>query len=361
MDRRIVHVDMDAFFASVEADRRGLEGEPVVVCVYSGRSEDSGVVSTCSYEARKLGIRAGIPITRAKTIASDADEDIHFVPMDREFYSHIADRITEAVLEEHTDRIEHASIDEAYLDVTEETASFDGAVELADAIRDGVRDRFDLTCSVGVGPNKLVAKIASDQDKPDGLTTVRPEEVEAFMRSLDLEEIHGIGPETDERLRELGIKSVGELAEADRQRLAEVFGDRQGPKLVRIAQGQDDDPVEEREQQQISRLRTLETDTDIEGFILDAMEPLAADIMAELEDAGLWFRTVVVLAIDTEIEMHTRSETFETPVQDRDVLMEAAAELLGRFLTGTDVEIRRVGLRVKNLEQGEGQQSLTDF
>lgn len=361
MDRRIIHVDMDAFFASVEADRRDLEGEPVVVCVYSGRSEDSGVVSTCSYEARELGIRAGIPITRAKTIASDADEEVHFVPMDREYYGHVADRIAEEVLEAYTDRIEHASIDEAYLDVTGRTGDFDDAVSVAEELRERVRDGFDLTCSVGVGPNKLVAKIASDQDKPDGLTAVRPDEVEGFMRSLDLEEVHGIGPETDERLRELGIESVEELAEADRQRLAEVFGETRGPKLVRMAQGRDEDPVEEREQKQLSRLTTLETDTDIQDFIVGAMEPLADEVMDELDERGLWFRTVVLLAIDTDIEMHTRSETFETPVKDRDLLMDAAEELLAGFLDEGDVEIRRIGLRVKNLERDAGQRSLTEF
>ncbi len=361
MGRRILHVDMDAFFASVEADRRDMEDEPLVVCVYSGRSEDSGVVSTCSYEARELGIRAGIPITRAKTIASDADEEVHFVPMDREYYGHVADRITEEVLEEYTDRIEHASIDEAYLDVTERKEDLDGAVTVAEEIRERVRDGFDLTCSVGVGPNKLVAKIASDQDKPDGLTAVRPERVEAFMRSLDLEEIHGIGPETDERLRELGIESVEELAEADRQRLAEVFGETRGPKIVRMAQGRDEEPVEEREQQQFSRLTTLEEDTDVEEFILGAMEPLVDELMSELDAGRLWFRTVVLLAIDTDIGMHTRSETFETPVQDRDLLMEAAEDLLGEFLEEGDIKVRRIGLRVKNLEQDTGQRNLAEF
>jgi len=200
VERCILHVDMDAFFASLELNRRGLDDAALVVCMFSGRSEGSGAVSTSSYPARELGIHAGMPIARAQKLAEDVEQEVHFVPADKTYYEQVSERLRERVFEEYADRIEQASVDEAYLDVSERVESVAEAVGIAKELKEDIKELFELTCSVGVGPNKLVAKVASDREKPDGLTVVAPDEVEEFMHGLELEDIHGIGPKTIEKL-----------------------------------------------------------------------------------------------------------------------------------------------------------------
>ncbi|MDY6777862.1 MAG: DNA polymerase IV [Candidatus Nanohaloarchaea archaeon] len=359
--RRIIHVDMDAFFASIEQKRRDLEGEPVVVCVYSGRSDDSGAVSTASYAARELGIAAGMPIVRAKELASASDGEVHFVPMEKQVYREVSDEIRERVLQSRADAVEQASIDEAYLDVSGCTSSFKEAVDLALEVQDAVEQRSGLTCSVGVAPSKLVAKIASDQDKPAGLTVVRPERVEAFLRGLKLQEIHGIGEETVDELEELGITSVDELADADPSRLTDRFGERRGLKLWQKARGEDGSQVEERDPEQLSRLTTLAHDSADGEMIRAALEDLADDLHDRLEERELLYGRVSFLAIDTGLEMHTRSTTLPSPVAARDILTEHAVDLMHAFMRGFDGQLRRVGVRASDLTRSAGQRSLDAF
>ncbi|MDY6770447.1 MAG: DNA polymerase IV [Candidatus Nanohaloarchaea archaeon] len=360
MPRRILHVDMDAFFASLEQRRRGIDG-PVVVCVYSGRSEDAGAVSTASYGARELGIAAGMPIKRAKRVAEDADEGMAFVPVDKEYYRQVSADIRAEVFEEAAATVEQASIDEAYLDITERAATFDEAVRVAEQVQEGIMERFDLSCSIGVAPNKLVAKMASDRDKPGGLTSVAPDEVEAFMRSLELDDLHGVGEKSVERLEELGITSVEELADADRQRMVREFGEQRGLELIATARGADDAPVEERERQQLSCLTTLREDTRSRERLATELDGLADDLLAKVAEHEVVFGRVVLLAIDTGMQMHTRSTSLTTAVQDGEILLSEARDLLDRLLDETDAAFRRLGLRVAGLEDAAGQRDLTEF
>lgn len=348
---------MDAFFASVEKNRKDLEGA-VVVCVYSGRSEDSGAVSTCSYEARELGIHAAMPITRAKQIAEETGEEAHFVSMEREYYREVSDRIREEVLEKYADKIEQASIDEAYLALEKEVEE---AVETAETIQDEIVEEFDLTCSIGVAPNKLVAKIASDREKPEGLTVVEEDEVEEFMTDLELKEIHGIGGKTVEKLEGLGIKSVEDLMDAEEPVLIQEFGEKLGLKLKEKAQGIDNSEVEEQGQKQVTRITTLSENSSRKSYIEKYFPSLAEEIVHKVKENGAGFRKVSLIVIDSEIEMYTRTTTLKSHVQDEESIIENGKKLLEEFLEGFDGEIRRVGLRVKDLKNIEERKSLRDF
>ncbi|QGA80377.1 DNA polymerase IV [Candidatus Nanohalobium constans] len=356
-EKTVLHIDMDAFYASVEKNRKDMEG-PVVVCVYSGRSEDSGAVSTCSYDARELGIHAAMPITIAKDIAENAEQEVHFVPMDKEYYRSVSDRIREEIYERYADTVEQASIDEAYLEIPEET---DDAVEVAEEIQKEVGEDFHLTCSIGVAPNKLVAKIASDRQKPEGLTVVREEEVRGFMYGLEIEDIHGIGEITREKLESLGINSVEELANAENALLVEEFGENFGPTLKEKARGKDSSEVKPQEQKQITRITTLGENSSIPRYIEKYFPELAQEIVPKADEKGVGFRKISVIVIDDEIQMHTRSTTLKSHVNDKKIIIQEGEKLLEEFLENFSGQVRRIGLRISDLKEIEDQSSLGDF
>ena len=353
----VLHVDMDAFYASVERNRKDLEG-PVVVCVYSGRSENSGAVSTCSYDARELGIHAAMPITQAKNKAEDSEKEVSFVGMDREYYREVSDEIREEIFESFSDKIEQASIDEAYLEIEKD---IEEAEEIAQDIQEEVLEKFNLTCSIGIGPNKLVAKVASDREKPQGLTVVRDEDVKDFMFSLELEGIHGIGKRTVDKLKEKGIKSVEDLAEADESLLVREFGEKQGLKLKQKALGREDSKVEEQGQKQITRITTLGENSRRPSYIKKYFPELAAEIIEKAMEKKVGFRKVSLVVIDTDIEMHTRITSLKSYVQDKNLIIEKGDELIKEFIDEFEGEVRRIGLRIKDLKEIKNQRKLEEF
>ena len=361
----ILHVDMDSFFASVEAKRRGIKKEPVIVCVYSGRSEDSGAVSTTSYEARKYGIEAGMPIKTAKRIAKEQEEKtgekFHFVPVDKDYYRQVSTEIRDSILVDYSKKIEQASIDEFYLDITDRVSNWEEAEDLGKTIMEKIKSEFGLTCSVGIGPNKLVAKIASDQNKPDGITVVPESEMERFMRSLELKDIHGIGQKTLEKLSNLEIESVSALADARLQPLKEEFGEKLGQKLIEKARGQGSVEVEEKLQKQISKITTLKENSDDFEYMKEYLDDLASELIRKSNEKGFLFKKIVLITIDTNLQMRTKSVSLKVPLRDRGILLEEGRGLLKNFLEGFDGEIRRLGLRVADLEKSEGQKKLSDF
>ena len=361
----IFHLDMDSFFASVESNRRDIKDEPIVVCVYSGRSEDSGAVSTTNYDAREYGIEAGMPIKRAKKIAKKYEEEtgqnFHFFPVDKDYYSHVSEEIRDTVLESYTDKIEQASIDEFYMDLSDRVEDIEGAEKLAEEIKDEVKKKFDLTCSIGVASNKLVAKIASDRNKPDGITVVPEEKIEDFMYSLDLSDVVGIGKKTIERLSSLDINSVRELAEAEEKPLIEEFGKKLGPKLIEKAKGVGSTEVEEREQKQISRITTLKENSGDYDYISNYLSELAEQLEERVNEKSVFYRTVVLITIDTDLQMRTRSTTMRVSSKGGEEIFEKGKELLKEFLENFDGELRRVGLKVGKLEKARGQKKLGEF
>jgi DNA polymerase IV (DinB-like DNA polymerase) len=385
MQRIVMHLDMDSFYASVEALRRPeLKGKPLAICVFSGRTKDSGAVASASYAARAMGIRAGLSIreARAKAAAwtkaaegkgdrspSDAQGsgEVAFLPYDIEYYRQVSDRIV-GILEEEADAVQQAGIDEAYMDVTDRAGGdWDRAREMALRIKRRVLEEEGLTCSIGIGPNKFVAKMASKRQKPDGLTVVRTADVGGFLAGLPVGKLHGIGGKTAGTLEGMGIRTAAELAAAPEKGLEEAFGERKSRLLREKALGLEDSPVERRLPKQFSRLGTLKEDTDDTEAIMEKLEALSGSLKKRLDGKGISFRTVTFIGIDDRLGLRTRSETMgETadvakalPVL-RKLVSSFVSEFRGR-------KLRRVGLTLSNLTYGtesrdvKGQKSLKEF
>jgi DNA polymerase IV (DinB-like DNA polymerase) len=356
-------VDFDYFYAQVEERRNpSIKGKPVVVCVYSGRTEDSGAVATANYIAREYGVRSGIPISLAKKRLKD-NKDAVFLHVDRPYYEAVSDRIM-SIIRANADAFEQVGIDEAYLDVTNRVqGEYGQAKDLACKIKNDILEQEGVTCSVGVAPNKLVAKMASDAQKPDGLTIVRPEEVKSFLSPLPADRIIGIGGKTSKKLEEIGIKSISDLASYDVERLIEKFGKVLGNYFHNASLGIDNFPVQERgDVESISRISTLKENTRDIKVIVQKADELSEDVHAKMLERGVNFRSVGVVIIMKDLTVHNKSKTFETPMYDVEVIKRTARELFERLLNESSNEARRVGVRVSGLGRAEKtQKRLTDF
>jgi DNA polymerase IV (DinB-like DNA polymerase) len=360
--RVIMLVDLDYFFAQCEELRNpALKDKPVVVGVYSGRTEDSGAVSTANYIARKYEVKSGIPLYLVKKRLEGTDAV--FLPVDDEFYEQISDKIMHA-LKGYADTFEQVGIDEAYLDVTQKTqGSFEAARDLAQKMKSNVKREVGIAFSVGVGPNKLVAKIAADSQKPDGLTIVNPEEVERFLSPLPVDRVIGVGRKISAKMGELGIKTIGDLARYDVQRLVEIFGKNLGVYFHNAANGVDNDPVQEAgEAESISRISTLKENTRNLALILEKTGQLIEDIHKEVVQRRISFKQVGIIAIMTDLSVRSRSQTLETPTRDIDALRKTVRELFEKFLDESELEIRRVGVKISHFVKEEAEQKqLTSF
>ncbi|MDH5795702.1 MAG: DNA polymerase IV [Candidatus Bathyarchaeota archaeon] len=359
--RVIMLVDLDYFYAQCEERRDpSLRDKPVVVCVYSGRTEESGAVSTANYMARGYGVKSGMPIFIAKRKLKDVDAV--FLPMDHAFYEQVSDDVM-AILRGFADIFEQVGIDEAYLDATRRTSgSFEAARELAQQLREDVKARENLTCSVGVGPNKLVAKIAADFQKPDGLTVVKPDKVESFLAPLPVKRLMGVGTKIGKRMESLGIKTIGDLAGYDVQEMIEAFGKNLGGYLHSASLGIDEAPVQERgEAESISRISTLKEDSRDLGAISERIVELCRDVHVKVLERNVSFRSVGLIAVLTDMSIRSRSKTLESPSRDLEVLRNTANELAGRLLDEVELEVRRIGVKVSRFTQQEKQKALTDF
>jgi DNA polymerase IV (DinB-like DNA polymerase) len=364
MQRIVFHIDLDAFYASVEELRRPeIKGKAVAVCVYSGRSEDSGAVATANYKARELGIKAGMPIIFAKRLAKD--KDVIFLPVDKEYYTIVSDRVMD-LFEGYCDVMEQASIDEAYLDVTKRTGGdWMKAENLAKEIKAALVKEENLTCSVGIGPNKFIAKMASKKQKPDGLTVVKEDEVIDFLKDLPAAKLHGVGGKTTEQLDEIGIKTAQDLADYDLNKLEKVFGKNKAVILRNKALGIDDSPVLPRVKQQISNMASLKHDSSDPKEVVEKILDVANEVGKRIKKMDASFRTVSVILIDSHLKMQTRSKTIdeEKEVEKAFSVIESLAEKF--FEENPGKIIRRVGVGVSNLSYGErkadGQKTLFDY
>jgi DNA polymerase IV (DinB-like DNA polymerase) len=338
-----------------------LKIKPVVVGVYSGRTEESGAVSTANYLARGYGVKSGMPLFLAKRKLEGVDAV--FLPVDYEYYEQVSDRLMQ-VFRGYANVFEQVGIDEAYLDVTGKThGRFDEAKTLAERMKADVMQQVGVTFSVGIAPNKLVAKIAADEHKPDGLTVVRVEEVKGFLRSLPVDRLLGVGRKTSKTMDTLAIKTIGDLAGFSVQRLVEVFGKTLGVYFHNTANGVDDEPVKEAgEAESISRIGTLkENSRDLE-FILGKAYELIGDIHAELRQKRLSFRQVGIVAILSDLSVRNRSKTLEQPTTDPETLRKIVRELFEKFLADSDLEVRRVGVKVSGFTKEErSQKQLTSY
>jgi DNA polymerase IV (DinB-like DNA polymerase) len=349
-------VDLDYFFAQCEELRNpALKDKPVVIGVYSGRTEDSGAVSTANYLARKYGVKSGIPLFLAKK-RLEGTEAV-FLPVDHEFYQQISDKIMQA-LRGYADSFEQVGIDEAYLDITQKVqGSFEAAKDWAQKIKNDIKNQQNITFSVGVGPNKLVAKIACDSQKPNGLTVVKPEVVAFFLSPLPIDRLIGVGRKIATRMETLRIKTIGDLARYDVQKLVEVFGKNLGVYFHNAANGIDNAPVQETgEAESISRISTLKQNTHDLTFILEKTDQLIKDIHEELVQRNLSFKQVGIIAIMANLSIHSRSQTLEKPASDLELFRKTVRELFEKFLKESELEIRRVGVKVSHFAKEETKQ-----
>jgi DNA polymerase IV (archaeal DinB-like DNA polymerase) len=361
LERVIGHFDLDYFFAQVEeVQNPSIKGRPVVVCVFSGRTEESGVVSTANYTARALGVNSGLPIVLAKKKLQGKDAVV--VRMDHEKYKSISSRVMQAV-EERVDILGQTGIDEAFFDLTSSTkGDFKEAGLVAQGIKESIFRDEGLTCSIGLGRSKVVAKLGSDLAKPGGLNVVLPESTETFLAPLPVTKLYGVGPRTASALGELGVKTIGDLSAADPLNLEDRFGKKLAAYLLAASTGRDDSPVlGGLEPTQYSRIVTLKRDTRDPGEVLAQLSDGIDSIGAKLGAAAKSFRTVTAIGIFTDLSMHTKSKTFDTPVNNSSTIRESASGLFTELGLAVAMDFRRVGIRVSGLVDSEDQKSLSEF
>ncbi|KGI76928.1 DNA polymerase IV [Oleiagrimonas soli] len=338
--RKIIHVDMDAFYASVEQrDDPRLRGKPVVVAWRGARS----VVCAASYEARPFGVRSAMPALRAERLCPQAI----FVAPDFTRYKAVSRQI-HAIFARHTDLIEPLSLDEAYLDVTDAKSGLPSATATAEAIRATIFEETELTASAGIAPNKFLAKIASDWNKPNGQFVIRPSQVEAFLTPLDVGKIPGVGKVMQQRLAKLGIRTVGDLRTHPRAALEQRFG-RWGGRLYELARGIDERAVSnERELQQISSEDTFAEDLSLEALEADirrlAGKTWAAYERKSDEERPRVARTIVLKLKTADFRTLTRSLTPQQPPQSERELADIACALRGRVELPDTTRYRLVGV-----------------
>jgi len=338
--RRILHVDMDAFYASVEQrDRPDLRGRPVAV---GGRPDARGVVAAASYEARAFGVRSAIPMARAARLCPD----LVIVPPDFAKYRAVSRQIQD-IFRSVTPLVEPLSLDEAYLDVTENAWREPLGMRVAERIKALVRETTQLTASAGVAPNKFLAKIASAWRKPDGLTVIAPERVESFLQKLPVEALWGVGPVTAARLRERGIARLVDVRTADPAMLQAAVGSW-ADGLRRLADGHDDRPVEpNRPSKSSSSERTYAQDLVDLVRIREEIDTMARDNAGWLERKGLMARTVTIKVRYSDFTTVTRSDS-RAPTNDGDAIARRAIALLDRTEAGRR-PIRLLGAGVHGL------------
>jgi len=357
-----MHMDLDYFFAQCEErENSSLKGKAVVVCVYSGRSAHSGAVSTANYVARGYGVKAGMPISLAEKTLQNIDAA--FIPVNHKLYEQISDNVM-VLLRKYGASFEQASIDEAYLDVTGKVSgNFEEARKLASHIKEEIKTKEQLTCSIGVGPNKLIAKMASDFKKPDGLTVIEPNEIRNFLSPLPVGKLYGVGKKTEEKVATLGIKTIKDLATFDTNRLVELFGSKLGLYFHRAANGLDDEPVQERgEAEQISRIATLKENTQELSLILPELKRLAHDVYNKVTEPGLDFTSISVIAVMEDMSIHSKTKSLEAATQEEEVIHTVAEKLFRALLKERpELDVRRMGVRVAGLSKRKGQKPLHEF
>ncbi len=358
----ILHVDMDSFFSAVEVrENPELKGLPVIVGgkIKAEEEKDTGepdrkirgVVSTCSYEARAYGIHSAMALSKAYELCPD----VKFLPVNMPLYKRVSGEIM-SILRKYADKIEQVSIDEAFLDVsTKVRRDWNDAREYAQMIKKEILEREGLTCSIGIAPNKTIAKIASDFLKPDGLTVVEQGKASEFLAPLPVKKIPGVGPKTEEMLKKMGIEQIGQLTSCDVQELVAKFG-KYGTRLHLIANGIDESDVEEEWQRKsLSRERTFAEDTKDASVLNKCVDRLAEEVYNAIKEGGFVFKTVAIKVKFEDFTVHTRAKTLKSFHSDLNTLSKTAKELMMEFSEGKREEkgygkkIRLVGVRVSNL------------
>ena len=362
MEKRIVfHVDFDYFYAQCEEIRDSkIKGKCVAVCIFSDRGGDSGAIATANYNARKFGVKSGIPIMLAKNKLKE--EDAIFLPADFDYYSDMSSKGME-IIEKYADVFEYVGRDEAYLDVTKKTEiDFHNAEHLAQQLKNEIRNSLKLTCSVGITPNKLLSKIASDYKKPDGLTTVKPEQVEEFLSPLKIREIPGIGKKTEDVFTQMNVRTIEELRKINIFDLNKIFGRKTGGYIFNSAKGIDTEIVKERPPTiQFSKIVTLKKNSKELGFLLENIMELCVQLNRIAIENNKMYRSIGIQFVNEDLSTKTKSRMLKNPVSNEDELKKVANQLLEEALVEQIMLVRRVGVRISEFSDVEGQSSITNY
>jgi len=340
--RKIIHVDMDAFYAAVEVrDRPELQGKPVIV---GGRPESRGVVSTCSYEARRYGIHSAMPSSQAIRLCPRAV----WIQPNFAKYQAVSRQIRE-IFHRYTDLVEPLSLDEAFLDVTANKKNLPYATEIARQIKTDIRRITGLTASAGVSFNKFLAKVASDYQKPDGLTVITPKNADEFIRRLPIRKFHGVGKATEKKMLRLSIRNGGDLQEKSREFLVSRFG-KVGHYFYDIAHGLDNRPVNpHRIRKSIGMERTFAQDIDDRAVMAKHLEAFARQVAAGLKKEGDRARTVTLKVRYFDFQQITRSVTLSFYCDAASTILHNALTLLEKTRAG-EKKVRLLGISVSNLQ-----------
>lgn len=357
-----MHIDMDSFFASVEIrDRPEYRDKPVVVCsrTYSFEKDKTprGVVSAASYPARKFGIRSAMPVSQALKLCPETI----FLPMRKDLYRSVSENIF-SIISEHTAVVQQASIDEAYADPGENVRSYEDAVRVAEAIKKDIMKAERITCSVGIGPNRTIAKMASGFQKPDGLTVVRPEDVSAFLDPLPIEKLPGVGKKTQAIMKRLRIGTIGDLARAESPLIYDKLG-KSGLVLKDMARGIDDEPVTQtQDHKSVSRFYTFEKATDDPSLLHLGIEVAAEDVDRDMRKGGFFFKTVTISVIFSDYTTVSRSRSHSVPSNDIFLIKRYAKELFEEMTEKEDrpKKIRRLSVGVSHLKKIDRGQTTFD-
>ncbi len=346
--RVILHADMDAFYASVEIrEHPELEGKPVVVGPDPREGHMRGVVLTASYEARRFGVRSAMPCVQALRLCPEAV----FVMPRHELYGRVSREIM-ATLRRFADRLEPSGIEEGYLDLTARTGGdFVRATEVAKELKGAIRREHRITCSVGIASSKAVAKIASDFQKPDGLTVVLPDHVVEFLAPISLRKVYGVGPKTAERLKEMGYETIADVQRAPREDLVETLGGF-GEYLADVAVGRDASEVVEPTgpPESISTETTFARDLQAYEEIWPELEALAKSLHAQLIKEGYAYRTVGLKVKYSDFEIHSRSRSLRMHTADLDPILVLSQMMLKEVLA-SGRRVRLIGVRLSNLTE----------
>ena len=360
----ICHLDLDAFFASVEErDKEWLRGKPIVVGADPNEGKGRGVVSTANYKAREYGIHSAMPISKAWQLSETARKKgyppAEFLGVDFARYSETSERVME-IIRKYSSKIEQASIDEAYFEINSKSEIqnpkqiWENAEKIAKSIKTEIKVKERITASIGIGPNKLIAKIASDFKKPDGLTIIQEEDAEKFLEPMLIRKIPGIGPKTELLFSKKGIKTVKDLKRFSEAELYELLG-KWGLELYEKIHGRDDSPlIESVEAKSIGEQETFDKDTSDPAFIMSRLEALCQGVFSRFLTEGFTnFRTVVITVRFADFETKSRARTFSKPPNDFKILYFEAMKMFMPFLDGREnlkqKLIRLIGVRIEKL------------
>lgn len=352
----ILLVDMDYFFAACEERRKPeLKGKPVVVGFDPKEGTGRGVVSTCNYEARKFGIHSAMPISSAYRLKPDAV----FLPIDYLYYEKISEEVM-SLVKTFASKHEQVSVDEIYLDISSKAKGYDDALLYAKKIKEEINSKLNLPCSVGVSVNKLLAKMACEAAKPNGIKLVKQEEARTFLKNMSVGKLQGVGKVTEEKLKSLGYNTIGDIQNADPARLVTNFRNF-GQEIYEHARGIDESEIiQEWEAKSIGRERTFDTDTLDKSTIEDKIREIAKEVHSELGAKGFSFKTITTKIRYHDFSEHLKSRSISYYSSDLQTITESAIKLFEGSID-KDKAVRKIGVRVSNFTKQQGQRRILDF